>query len=137
MSSPHRIGVTILIVLGSVFFIEGLYSAYLLTPWAEAYETDLNDVLLTVSFLGIPMGLLCFSIAFVWVRRKDQSRAAHLGQLGFCLFLHVVNFAVAIHSPWGELTRYGGGAIAILFSVLNLRQAMGASAIPPESVGHS
>lgn len=121
-TKSKKVAPSVFRVLGTMFLVQGFYTAYLLTPWAEAYETDVSDILDSMTFLGLPMAVLCFSIPFAW-NRTSKSRSLQYMQFAFCMILHIANFVLAIKFPWGQATRYGGGFAAILFAGMNFATA--------------
>ncbi len=120
-----RRGEWIFLVLGLFFLAEGVYYLYLTAPWRPGEETGPLDFLLGFSVLGIPLSVLCFSIFFVWLGGRSGPRSVELAQYAVCLLLHVLNFAVAMLSPWSEITRFGGAALAVGFGLWNFARGLG------------
>lgn len=114
-----RRGELVFLVLGLFFLGEGIYYVYLASPWGPGSSSTLFDFLLGFSVLGFPLAILSLSIFVLWWTGKSAFKTFEVIQFSTCVFFNVVNFGVSMLSPWSEITRFGGAALAIGFGILN------------------
>ena len=110
-------GEFVFLPLGLYFLADGTYYIYAVV--LPSHEETLLGLLLGFAILGMPMALLSLSIFFLWRHGRRASRRFELAQYALCLLLHVANVIVWALYPLGDITRFGGAILAVVFGLLN------------------
>jgi len=93
------------------------------SAWRPGHGADWLGIFTSLSFLGLPVGILCVSIFYLWTVRSKVARFWGYLEVGVCLLLHVLQFVLAMTLA-SEPLRFGGALLAMLFGISNFMFAL-------------
>lgn len=120
LSNGSTYGIALLMgSLGVVFLLVGIYAVY--EAWPEP-EMNMSLKALVSTFIGFvvyPVGVLF--VAWRYFDRSDIVNSNFVQAVPFfiCLAAHIMQFALEVLWPFAEVFRFGGAALALLFSAVN------------------
>lgn len=120
LSTPSATGIALLMFsLGTGLLLIGGYAVYNGRVGSEAIMSLKSLVLSFTGFVAYPACVVW--LAWRYYSRGDvlTSSVAQVAPFFICLGLHVLQFALMVVWPFGEVFRFGGAALALLFSAVN------------------
>lgn len=117
---PSRMHRSLLLVLGSAFWIQGLDFLFFVSI-GDAFDMTVVDALLGFALLGVPFGLLCFSLARLH-HVLPEGGCSCFRQYSLCVGLQIAGILIT-PIPLGAIAgRVSGAVMACVYAVRNKRR---------------